>query len=179
MIDQRLRSVCDLECSPLRSEDVDRVVTDIRRVFFSEQDRLRPPSVTTVETRDISEDDPEDVRSYLLSLGIPADERVTAVWLSTRAGIALRFADLVRHYDDLWFPSRDDLWVTNQAMSWFVGIDHEELVTVLTPLQPWFPPNASDDDEPVGGEPPCMAHLLDEDGMMPDLPRPPRSPTSH
>jgi hypothetical protein len=38
-------------------------------------------------------------------------------------------------------------------------------------LTPWSPPEDADaDDEPLGGEPPCMAHLLDEQGMMPDRP---------
>lgn len=36
-------------------------------------------------------------------------------------------------------------------------------------LEPWSPTRADEDpDEPLGGEPPCMAQLLDEDGRMPD-----------
>jgi hypothetical protein len=30
-----------------------------------------------------------------------------------------------------------------------------------------------DEPEPLGGEPPCWAHLLDDDGRMPEPARPP------
>lgn len=43
----------------------------------------------------------------------------------------MAFRAFVHHYDDLWYPARDDLWVTDLAMAWFLELNHEEVLTFV------------------------------------------------
>jgi hypothetical protein len=39
--------------------------------------------------------------------------------------------DLVRHFDDVWYPAVDDLDVLDPHVSWIVSISHEGVVTFV------------------------------------------------
>jgi len=118
-IDQLARTI-DIDCAPsleaLR-DPISRLLGHAQRI-------------------DITQAEPEEVRGILLSFGIPPDEMVACLWFSGLDGIALCYADFVAYYDDLWYPASDDVLVMNRTCSWFLAIDHEELITFARHEQP-------------------------------------------
>src|SRR5262249_28890113 len=85
----------------------------------------------------ISDSSPEEVRNLLFSYR-PDSIEVTLLWLSDRYGIVISFTDFVRYYDDLWFPSRDDLWITNESFDWLIELNHEETLTLFQQDRDYF-----------------------------------------
>jgi hypothetical protein len=85
--------------------------------------------VQTIKRIDASDSDPERVRQFLRSLGISAMDRVLVLWRSQHVCVRIDFSTLCEHYDDLWYPSSDDVWVTDASRSWLLEIDHEEQIT--------------------------------------------------
>lgn len=59
---------------------------------------------------EIGQSEPDEVRERLRSLGIADEALVTTLWVSTRHAAVRTFGDLVRWYDDWWYPSSDDVW---------------------------------------------------------------------
>src|SRR5258706_11424678 len=78
----------------------------------------------------ISEMTGDQVRALLSDFPIE-DEWVELVWPYENEGARMRYVDVVRYYDDLWFPSRDNLWITSERRTWLLAIDHEEAVAFL------------------------------------------------
>lgn len=66
--------------------------------------------------------------TYLRSLGVTHDALITIVWASEAYGVVLRFRDFVAFYDDWWYPSSDDVWVSAHNASWLLELDHDEML---------------------------------------------------
>ena len=92
---------------------------------------------------DIARAGPEEVHGMLLSFGIPPDEMVSCIWLSGRARIALCYVDFVAYYDDLWYPSSDDVLVTDRAFFMVAHLSGAGLGSFLDFmfLDRWLGPN--------------------------------------
>ncbi len=75
--------------------------------------------------------EPDEVKEFLFSLEVPNDEAVWLIWLVDGAGISILFRDVVQYYDDLWYPSSDDVWVVEESLSWLLEFDHEEFITFI------------------------------------------------
>ncbi|MFN0050615.1 MAG: hypothetical protein ACKV0T_00400 [Planctomycetales bacterium] len=79
---------------------------------------------------DTSDKSPGEVREWLRTLGIQGP--VSVVWIGLGEGIHIDFSDFVHFYDDLWFPSSDDvLVVSSPGTDAAVMLSHEELFTAL------------------------------------------------
>lgn len=73
--------------------------------------------------------EPAEVRSWLSSLGLDRQE-VEIVWLNDRDGARMGIDLFIMHYDELWYPSSDDIMISNATLSWILTIDHEEMFTL-------------------------------------------------
>src|SRR5262249_23176674 len=84
------------------------------------------------ETRrfDAQEIDTAAVVDWLRAQGI-GDEPVKVYWLSDREGISIRLNDFLEFFDELWFPSSDDIVVESQSKMFVIGIDDEEQVQLF------------------------------------------------
>ena len=79
-----------------------------------------------VVQRDVSEAELVDVTLWLETLGIDGDVRV--YWVSVREGLEMAFADFAFHWDNLCFPSSDDVWIVGtRNEGWILEWDHEEI----------------------------------------------------
>ncbi len=83
-----------------------------------------------VEPFDIADLEPAGVQAMLARLPVE-EEWVDVIWPYERAGVEMRYADFVRHYDELWFPSSDDVLVMTDRRDWVLELDHEETVTFV------------------------------------------------
>jgi hypothetical protein len=84
------------------------------------------PGLIATRTLDASDKDRDVVIDWLKNLPVPLDERVLVLWPHYRAGIQVAYGVFSDYYDDLWFPSADDLWVVGSMRSWLLQLDHEE-----------------------------------------------------
>jgi hypothetical protein len=112
------------------------MIAEVRSVMdFGRQQLRRVPGVRQgtgepVKRLNIYERSPEEVRAFLASLPV-REEWVQAVWPSENAGVRMRYVDFVRYYNSLWYPSRDDVWLTSEDRGWFIELDHEEILTFV------------------------------------------------
>jgi hypothetical protein len=107
-------------CSPMTDAILGEIKNQIRHLLNSNP---------TCVKEDISDLDTQEVRSLLLSKRKGVEE-VFMVWPSERYGARTNYGTFVKHYDDLWYPSMDDLWVTNTTVDWVIELNHEETLTL-------------------------------------------------
>jgi hypothetical protein len=67
-----------------------------------------------------------DIIAWLKTLPIGWDESVVVFWRSFRCGVQMAFKDFALHFDDLWYPASDDVWVSSNAHDWLLDLGHEE-----------------------------------------------------
>jgi hypothetical protein len=127
----RLESVLELQTKYefLKTAQVQEIYNEINSRFRSKKGKLKPHLHPLSDRVNIEEMDPSEVRQFLLSLKVAHDEIVWLIWCSDETGISITFRDFVQYYDDLWYPSSDDIWVTEKSLSWLLEFDHEEIVT--------------------------------------------------
>lgn len=83
--------------------------------------------------RSLADDDLEEMRAWLRSLPVPADEPVIVLWPDMRSGIFTTFGGFVNAFDDLWFPSSDDVWIMSARSRLLMELDHEEVFRCFEP----------------------------------------------
>lgn len=88
-----------------------------------------PSGPTADKTRDVSETAREDIIAWLAEVGRP-DARVRAYWISLGEGIEMFFSDFLEHYDDLWYPGADDVYVCDISGQFAIFLDHEERIAI-------------------------------------------------
>ncbi len=79
-------------------------------------------------TLDAEDSEPEEVRAWLSGVGVPPDAEVIVLWPFDRVGTRMAYQSFVDNYDDLWYPSSDDVVVyreTGDELNVIV-LDHEE-----------------------------------------------------
>jgi hypothetical protein len=76
---------------------------------------------------DTTDAEREAVVAWLSSMRVDAEDEVLLVWPACSSGVRLRYADLANNYDALWYPSSDDVWVTDTQRRWLLELDHEEV----------------------------------------------------
>lgn len=91
--------------------------------------RLRA-AARDVAALDTSEMGRDGVSKWLLSLSIDPRTTVVLLWPSDRVGAHIRYDEFAKNYDELWFPSTDDVWLLDPASDWILELDHEELFTL-------------------------------------------------
>jgi hypothetical protein len=77
---------------------------------------------------DVADFDRQDVQQLLRGWGLQSAERCIALWPWDRAGLELPSETFVQYYDELWYPSRDDVWISDGESDTLIELNHEELV---------------------------------------------------
>lgn len=73
-------------------------------------------------------DDPGVTRSRLRGFSRQLGERVCALWPFESFAVELALVDFAEHFDELWFPASDDVWLLSPHHRRFVTLNHEELL---------------------------------------------------
>ncbi|MBY0263137.1 MAG: hypothetical protein K2Q20_12385 [Phycisphaerales bacterium] len=82
------------------------------------------------------------VRKWLYQRGIPFQHRVFLLWSPTEA-VVTTWKIFIKYWDDLWYPSSDDLTVFDSSLSWLLSVWHDGSATFESrPIK--TPPSASD-----------------------------------
>jgi hypothetical protein len=58
---------------------------------------------------------------------IPLTEpnEVYLYWLGAPETDRMRLCDVVRYWDDLWYPATDDTWIIEPCLRWVIWCDHD------------------------------------------------------
>jgi hypothetical protein len=73
-------------------------------------------------------DDAEATRGRLRGFAEHLGERVCAVWAFEAFAVEIALDDFADHFDELWFPASDDVWLLSLHHRRFVTLNHEELL---------------------------------------------------
>lgn len=76
-----------------------------------------------------SEDDDFDLALVLKRLRITPREMVCLNWYRFDKIDEISFKDLCENFDDIWYPSSDDLDIFDRSFAWIVSIGHHGEVT--------------------------------------------------
>jgi hypothetical protein len=76
---------------------------------------------------DTSTENSSEIRQWLGKVEMHGVAAV--VWIGLKDGIRIAFKDFICFYDDLWFPSSDDVLLMSQDGNTSVMLSHEELFT--------------------------------------------------
>ncbi|HYO54672.1 hypothetical protein [Archangium sp.] len=77
--------------------------------------------------RDVRDDAPSGVREWLTGLPIGPAEPIIVLWSDSRSGIRATYGGVVAAYDELWYPSSDDVWIRATSGDWLLELCHEEV----------------------------------------------------
>ena len=73
-----------------------------------------------------------DLIKVFESLGIHTSDCVYINWYRFDQVDKIKLVDLAKYFDDIWYPSSDDLDIFDDNLSWFISISHEgEVRSVL------------------------------------------------
>lgn len=87
------------------------------------------PIILKTQEVDFSDATKEEVLSWLKNLPI-SKKIVHLYWVSPREGIKLNFDDFAANYDELWYPSTDDVLVVDIDKRWIIVLNHEEIFSL-------------------------------------------------
>jgi hypothetical protein len=72
----------------------------------------------------LAEDPAFNLREEMEAAGIKPSKSIYLNWYQYDQVDEMRFDDLADHFDDIWYPSSDDIDLFDDAMNWIVTIDH-------------------------------------------------------
>jgi hypothetical protein len=89
-----------------------------------------PEGYADVRKFDARDVEPSAIADWLRAQRLP-EEPVKVFWSSCREGISIALKDFVTFFDELWFPSSDDILVESESKVFVIAIDHEEQVRLF------------------------------------------------
>ena len=114
-------------CLPLPVEYVDFALRRIELV--QNVDKLFKGGDWNVESCDVSSMTVAETRALLDARGSPKHHCVAVLRPIDSAGLSIRYADFVQHYERFWWPWGDDLLIAGLDFTWLLEMNHEELLT--------------------------------------------------
>jgi hypothetical protein len=70
---------------------------------------------------------PSEIGDWLVAQEIE-NEQVAVYWLYDNAAALMMMHDFIKYFDDLWYPSSDDVVVLPMSNQYVLYVDHEEHV---------------------------------------------------
>jgi hypothetical protein len=67
-------------------------------------------------------------RGRLKGFAVHLGDRVCAVWPFETFAVEIALEDFADHFDELWYPASDDVWLLSLRHRRFVTLNHEELL---------------------------------------------------
>jgi hypothetical protein len=82
--------------------------------------------------RNVADDERAVVKEWIRVLNLRADDWVSVFWIADREGISTSLNTFVEHYDALWHPGADDVWIFPLSEEWVLEFSHEEEATLYS-----------------------------------------------
>jgi hypothetical protein len=75
-----------------------------------------------------AEDDDFHLQETMVRVGITPQKTVYVNWYRYDEIDEMHFAELAKYFDDIWYPSSDDIDLFDSTFSWLVEIPHYGVV---------------------------------------------------
>lgn len=112
------------ESIALKSEDVKNIYDVVSHV----QSTSSPINAVDISFME------RDSIVFLLQSFDANNSDVYILWCSNNVGIKIPYHFFCKFYDDLWYPSSDDVWVYDTQNKFCLEISHEEIVMFWRPF---------------------------------------------
>jgi hypothetical protein len=73
-------------------------------------------------------DEPDVIRGRLRGHADRLGDRVCALWPFESFAVEIALADFADHFEELWYPASDDVWLLSLHHRRFLTLSHEELL---------------------------------------------------
>jgi hypothetical protein len=110
----------------LTGDEYTKCLVEARMKFF-------PFSANKSVCRDISDLSPPAVRGVLSDWMQASQAPFSVLWLGESAGVVIEGERFIAHYDDLWYPGSDDVWVLSPGSGTLIMLSHEEELCLVRP----------------------------------------------
>jgi len=127
MLKNRVSSINNLDYQEI-AIDERKVVSTLKQVLPLLQ-KPEPAFTNRVAHIDIADMEEIAVQRWLYSLDLKC-ETANVYWVAHKKGIRIRLDVFFQHYSDLWYPSADDVIVTDEELSWLLEMHHEEIFSL-------------------------------------------------
>ena len=91
-------------------------------------------------------DDPDATRSLIAARDEDLGERVCVLWPLEAFAVEIAVDDFAAHFEELWYPASDDVWLLSLHHRRFLTLNHEELLLYVDlggpPRWPVYGPHA-------------------------------------
>lgn len=86
-------------------------------------------------------DDSFNLSDVMASLGVQPKVQVYVNWYRFDAIDRMAYDDVVQYFDDIWYPSSDDIEVFDSSLSWVLSVSHDGAVgfVKLGEVDRWHP----------------------------------------
>jgi len=124
----RFTSLAASECAQLLHAIAKRLGLD------AQSEPLVVLNTLCASARSLTSVDAEDgfnLRTLISGLGLKARAEVLVNWQRFDNIDRIALSDLSRHFDDIWYPSSDDIEIFDESLDWFVLIRHDGRVSAL------------------------------------------------
>jgi hypothetical protein len=78
-----------------------------------------------------ADSDSFDLRRVFEKLQIKPLDEVFINWYRFDQMDSISFDDLAKYFDDIWYPSADDIDIVDSSLEWILQIDHDGYIKVL------------------------------------------------
>jgi len=79
-----------------------------------------------------AEDDEFNLSDLVVSLKLSFDEMIYLNWYQFDQIDEMKITDLSNQFDDIWYPSSDDLNIVSVNLNWIISVHHSGTVSVLS-----------------------------------------------
>jgi hypothetical protein len=91
-------------------------------------------------------DDPDATRALIAARDEDLGERVCVLWPLEAFAVEIAVDDFAAHFEELWYPASDDVWLLSLHHRRFLTLNHEELLLYVDlggpPRWPVYGPHA-------------------------------------
>jgi hypothetical protein len=108
--------------SYINHEELSSCIEKIKKDFENNK-------VEIIQEINIADLDQLEIQTFLQTLPF-GNERTLVIWVFESFGIQLPFNLFCKYFDELWFPSSDDIWICDTQHLYRVEISHEEKITL-------------------------------------------------
>ena len=124
----RFTSLAASECAQLRHAIATRLGLDVRSEPLVVLNTL---CATAKSLTSVDAEDGFNLRTLISGLGLKPRTEVLVNWYRFDKIDRIALSDLSTHFDDIWYPSSDDIEIFDESLDWFVLIRHDGRVSAL------------------------------------------------
>lgn len=112
-------------CEKLTAAQVDACFAWLQDHFSLPYGQIDWKKVPLAKTQSLNPVDRPKILRQLLSQGFALEQPCCAIWSDADDGVRLPLAAAIQYLDDLWYPTKEDLWLIPDDWGGVIEAHHE------------------------------------------------------